>query len=102
MVSLCVSRHLLLHFKSVTIALQGVDVDIVTEYSMIKTIKDTLKNVSHDMIWTLWINYWLGWKACDHLLMNAWFSLMKVNYLHVLSWGIINFDTNCLLILKYR
>ena len=43
MVSLCVSRHLLLHFKSVTIALQGVDVDIVTGYSVIKTIKDTLK-----------------------------------------------------------
>ena len=43
-----------------------------------------------------------GWKACDHLLMNAWFSLMKVNYLHVLSWVILNFDTNCLLILNYR
>ena len=50
MVSLCLSGHLLLHFKSVTIALQGVDVDIVTGYSMIKTIKDTLKNVSYDMI----------------------------------------------------
>ena len=44
---LCVSRQLLAHFKSVTIALQGVGVDIVSVFSMIKTVKDTLQNVSH-------------------------------------------------------
>ena len=41
--SLCVSRQLLAHFKSVTIALQGVGVDIVSGFSMIKTVKDTLQ-----------------------------------------------------------
>ena len=50
MISLCVSRHLLLHLKMVTIALQGVDIDIVTGYSMIKTVRDTLQNVS-DLNW---------------------------------------------------
>ena len=46
MVSLCVSQHLLLHFKHVTTALQGHDIDIVTGYSMIKTIRETLSSVS--------------------------------------------------------
>ena len=50
MISLCVSRHLLLHLKMVTIALQGVDIDIVSGYSMIKTVRDTLQNVS-DLNW---------------------------------------------------
>ena len=45
-VSLCVSRQLLLHFKSVTAALQGVDVDTVTGFFIVKTISDTLQNVS--------------------------------------------------------
>ena len=45
-VSLCVSRHLLLPFKHVTTALQGYDVDIVTGYTMIKTVNETLSNVS--------------------------------------------------------
>ena len=31
-IALCVTRHLMTHFKNVTIALQGVDVDIVTGY----------------------------------------------------------------------
>ena len=35
------------HFKSVTIALQGVGVDVVSSFSMIKTVKDTLQNVSY-------------------------------------------------------
>lgn len=46
-VALCVSRKLLSHMKSVTIALQGVGVDIVTGFSMIKMVKDTLQNVSY-------------------------------------------------------
>ena len=45
--SLCVSRQLLAHFKSVTIALQGVGGDIVSGFSMTKTVKDTLQNVSY-------------------------------------------------------
>ena len=43
--SLHVSRQLLFHFKSVTVALQGVDVDIVNGFFMIKTVKETLENV---------------------------------------------------------
>ena len=45
--SLCVSRQLLAHFKSVRIALQGVGVDIVSGFSMIKTVKDILQNGSY-------------------------------------------------------
>ena len=33
-------------FESVTVALQGLDADIVTGFFMVKTIKDTLQNVS--------------------------------------------------------
>ena len=44
--SLCVSRQLPVHFKSVTIALQGVGIDIVKGFSMIKTVSNTLQNVS--------------------------------------------------------
>ena len=44
-IALCVTRHLMTHFKNVTIALQGVDVDIVTGYKMFQTIKDTLQVV---------------------------------------------------------
>ena len=44
--ALCVTRHLMTHFKNVTIALQGVDVDIVTGYNMIQTVKDTFQVVS--------------------------------------------------------
>ena len=36
----------MLHFKNVTVAMQGVDVDIVTGFNMIKTVKETLQNVS--------------------------------------------------------
>ena len=35
-IALCVTRHLMTHFKNVTIALQGVDVDIVTGYKILK------------------------------------------------------------------
>ena len=45
-VSLCVSRHVLSHFKSVTVSLQGVGIDIITGFRMIKTVKETLQNVS--------------------------------------------------------
>ena len=45
-VSLSVSRQLMLHFKHVTVALQGVDIDIVTGFKMITTVKNTLQNVS--------------------------------------------------------
>ena len=45
-IALCVTRHLMTYFKHVTIALQGVDVDIVTGYKMIQTVKDTLQVVS--------------------------------------------------------
>ena len=44
--TLCISQQLLAHFKSVTIALQGVGVDIVKGFSMIQTVRDTLQNVS--------------------------------------------------------
>ena len=36
----------MLHFKHVTVALQGVDIDIVTGFKMITTVKNTLQNVS--------------------------------------------------------
>ena len=42
-IALCVTRHLMIHLKNVTTALQGVDMDIVTGYKMIQTIKDTLQ-----------------------------------------------------------
>ena len=45
-VSLSVSQQLMLHFKHVTVALQGVDIDIVTGFKMITTVKNTLQNVS--------------------------------------------------------
>ena len=45
-VALSVSCQLMLHFKNVTVAMQGVDVDIVTGFNMIKTVKETLQNVS--------------------------------------------------------
>ena len=45
-IALCVTRHLMTHFKNVTVAPQGVDVDIVTGYKMIQTVKDTLQVVS--------------------------------------------------------
>ena len=45
-IALFVARHLMTHFKNVTIALQGVNVDIVTGYEMIQTVKDTLQVVS--------------------------------------------------------
>ena len=35
------------HTLSVKIALQGVGVDIVSGFSMINTVKDTLQNVSY-------------------------------------------------------
>ena len=38
-VSLCVSRHLLSHFKSVTVSLQGVGIDVITGFRMIKPVK---------------------------------------------------------------
>ena len=50
MISLCVSRNLLLHFKHAITALQLHDVDIVTGCSMIKTIKETLSNVSQTIL----------------------------------------------------
>ena len=61
MVSLCVSRHLLLHFKNVTIAIQGHDVDIVPGYTMIKTVKETLSNVN-------WIQFDFGTSMRSHTL----------------------------------
>ena len=45
-VSLCVSRHVLSHFKSVTVSLQGVGIDVITGFRMIKTVKETLQNVN--------------------------------------------------------
>ena len=45
-ITLCVARHLMKHFKNVTIALQGVEVDVVKGYKMAQTIKDTLQAVS--------------------------------------------------------
>ena len=45
-VSLCVSRHVNSHFKSVTVSLQGVGIDVITGFRMIKTVKETLQNVS--------------------------------------------------------
>ena len=45
-VSLCVSRHVLSHFKSVTVSLQGVGIDVITGFRMIVTVKETLQNVS--------------------------------------------------------
>ena len=45
-ISLCVSRHLMAHFKSLTVSLQSADLDIVTGFNMIKTVKETLQNVS--------------------------------------------------------
>ena len=45
-VSLCVSRHVLSHFKSVTVSLQGVGIDVITGFRMVKTVKETLQNVS--------------------------------------------------------
>ena len=45
-IALCVARHLMKHFKNVTIALQGVEVDVVTGYKIVQTIKDTLQAVS--------------------------------------------------------
>ena len=42
-IGLCLTRYLRTHFKNVTIALQGVDMDIVTWYKMILTVKDTLQ-----------------------------------------------------------
>ena len=45
-IALCITRHLMTHLKNVTITLQGVDVDIVTGYKMIQTVKDTLQVVS--------------------------------------------------------
>ena len=44
-ITLCVTRHLMTHFKNVTIALQGVGVDIVTGCKMIQTVKDMLQCV---------------------------------------------------------
>ena len=44
-IALCVTRHLMTHFKNVTIAPQRVDVDIVTGDKMIQTVKDTLQVV---------------------------------------------------------
>ena len=46
MLSLRVSRHLMAHFKSITVSLQSADLDIVTGFNMIKTVKETLQNVS--------------------------------------------------------
>ena len=34
------------HFKSITVSLQSADLDIVTGFNMIKTVKETLQNVS--------------------------------------------------------
>ena len=45
-IALCVTWHLMTHIKNVTVALQGVDVDIVTGYKMVQTVKDTLQVVS--------------------------------------------------------
>ena len=45
-ITLCIARHLMKHLKNVTIALQGVEVDVVTCYKMVQTIKDTLQAVS--------------------------------------------------------
>ena len=45
-ITLCVARHLKKHFKNVTIALQGVEVDVNTGYKMAQTITDTLQAVS--------------------------------------------------------
>ena len=45
-IALCVTRHLMTHFKNVTIALHRVDVDIVMGYKMIQTVKNTLQVVS--------------------------------------------------------
>ena len=45
-ITLCVARHLMKHFKNVTIAPQAVDIDVITGYKMVQTIKDTLQAVS--------------------------------------------------------
>ena len=45
-ITLCVARHLMKHFKNVTIALCGVEVEVVTGYKMVQTITDTLQAVS--------------------------------------------------------
>ena len=45
-IELGVTRHLMTHFKNVTIDLQGVDVHMVTGYKMIQTVKDTPQVVS--------------------------------------------------------
>ena len=47
-IALCFTRHLMTHFKIGTIALQKVDVDIVTGYMMVQTIKDAFQVVSFD------------------------------------------------------
>ena len=44
----------MLHFKNVTVAMQGVDVDIVTGFNMIKTVKETLQNVR--FVWIMHVN----------------------------------------------
>ena len=72
MVSLCVSRHLLLHFKHKTSVLQGHDGDIVTGYTMIEKVKETLSNVS-------WIQFDFGTSMKSPTLW-CMTLLMKVNY----------------------
>ena len=47
-IALGVTKHLMTHFKNVTIALQGVEVDIVTGYKINQMIKDTLQVVCFD------------------------------------------------------
>ena len=86
MVSLCVSKHLLLHFKHDTTALQGYDVDIVTGYTVIKTVKETLSNVS-------WIQFDFGKSMRSptplmHDLPN------EDNLLSMFYFMFVNFNTN--------
>ena len=44
-IALCVTRHLMKHFKDVTIALQVLEVDIIMGYKMVQTVKDTFQVV---------------------------------------------------------
>ena len=43
---LMITRHLMTHFKNITTALQGVDVDFIAGYKIIQNVKDILQVVS--------------------------------------------------------
>jgi hypothetical protein len=46
-VTLCTVKNLMAHFKNVTVALQGVEVDVIQGFKMIQTISTTLQTVSY-------------------------------------------------------